>query len=437
MEQDCVILTTFFMNIKKVGIIGLGYIGLPTMVAIAKTKKYRVVGFDVDKKKIATIEKHQSPIEDSDVVSFIKTNVLEVSTNDSILKGCDVFIICVPTPVHHDFVPDYSYIISAIEIVAKYITKGSHVVLESTVNPGTCKEILLPILKKNTKLILGKDYNLCHCPERINPGDTKWTIYNINRNIGSIHKKSNKEIAKFYQSFITQATINEVSSLEIAEASKIIENTFRDINIAYVNELAKSFDAMHIDLIETIQAASNKPFGFLPHYPGCGVGGHCIGVDPYYLIKQAAKNGFDHKFLKLAREINNSMPTYTIEKLIAGLNNLGLPVKGTRVTLLGLTFKPNVSDIRESPAIIIQNELLKLGAKVKTYDPFVKGTEKTLLHAVKQTDAIVLATAHKQFIEELPELLYKTKVRLIVDGRNCLNKTKIKKKGILYIGIGR
>lgn len=425
------------MSKIKVAIIGLGYVGLPTFVAIEKTNLYNVVGYDVDEKKIALIKKHISPIEDLDVKEYLKINLLSVSTQKKILQNSKIFIICVPTPVHQDYMPDYSYIISAIKTIAPFITKGSHVVLESTVNPGTCREIIAPLLKNICKLHLGKDYNLSHCPERINPGDQKWSIYNINRNIGSINKTKNKEIAAFYQSFVTRAKINTVSSLEVAEATKIVENTFRDINIAYVNELAKSFDAMGIDLHETLKAANNKPFGFLAHYPGCGVGGHCIAVDPYYLIRQASKSGFDHKFLKLARDINNSMPSYTVEKLILGLNQLQLPIKGTRITLLGLTFKPNVSDIRESPSLKIKEELIRLGAKLTIYDPFVKSSCASLQAAVKNAQAIVIATAHDEFVQDLPTLFKKSKVKLVIDGRNCLNKEMLVKYKILYKGIGR
>jgi UDP-N-acetyl-D-glucosamine dehydrogenase len=422
--------------IKKVAILGLGYIGLPTLVAIAKTKKYDVIGYDVDEKKIKKIKKGISPIEDKTVERFITKNKINVSTNSSTLKATDVFIICVPTPVHNDYVPNYTYIIYAIEKILPYLKKNCHIVLESTVNPGTCKEIILPILEKNKKLKVGIDYNLSHCPERINPGDKKWNIYNINRNIGSITIEFNKNIAKFYRSFITKAKIYEVSSLEIAEASKIVENTFRDINIAYVNELAKSFDAMGIDLHETLQAASNKPFAFMAHWPGCGVGGHCIGVDPYYLIKKAANSGFDHKFLKLARDINNSMTKYTVDKLILGLNELQLPIKGTPITLLGLTFKPNVSDTRESPSWEIKKELEKLGADLTIYDPYVETECKTLKQSIQRATAIVIATAHREFIEKLPSLIPKSNIKLILDGRNCLDKSNLG-KNIIYRGIGR
>lgn len=421
---------------KKVAIIGLGYVGLPTMVAINKCGKYKVVGFDIDKNKIGKIKKGKDPISDEFVSTYLKDKKLEVSTNEKILKNSDIFIICVPTPVFDDYTPNYGPVKSATKLVGKYLNKNSQVVLESTVNPGTCEEILLPILEKESGLKANKDFNIAHCPERINPGDKKWNIYNIPRNIGSISKKWNKKIADFYRNFIN-AQINEVSNLKIAEATKIIENTFRDINIAYVNELAQSFDAIGIDLVETLESASNKPFAFMPHWPGCGVGGHCIAVDPYYLIRRAGQNGFNHRFLKAAREVNNSMPEYTVNKLIMGLNQVGKSVKGTKIVLLGLSYKANVADTRESPALKIKDKLIKLGADLTIYDPYINGKIKNLEEALRDQVAIVLATSHREFIEKIPELLKKTKVKVIIDGKNCLDKKIIKRLGIIYGGIGR
>ncbi len=430
------ILVAMDSRIKKVSIIGLGYIGLPTYVALSKTKKYDVVGYDTDPTKIKSLSKRLSPVGDKDVQEYISKHSLKVSTQKNILRNSWVFIICVPTPIYDDYTPNYQFIENAIKTIAPYITRNCHVVLESTVNPGTCRELIMPLLKKYSRLKVGKDYNLAHCPERINPGDSTWNIYNIPRNIASVTKKFSKEIADFYKSFV-RAGVVEVSSLEVAEATKVVENTFRDINIAYVNELAKSFDAIGIDLYETLQAASSKPFSFLAHWPGCGVGGHCIAVDPYYLIDRAAKSGFTHSFLKLAREINNSMPQYTVDKLIQGLNDLRLPVRGTQILLLGLAYKPNLADTRESPGQKIRELLLKLGAKVKVFDPFVKTDYRSLKEAVKKSTVILIATAHQQFVEELPKLLPKTNVKIIVDGRNCLDKNLIESYKILYKGIGR
>lgn len=425
------------MKQSKVSILGLGYVGLPTLVAIARSQKYDVVGFDIDRNRIAKIQKRQSPIDDPTVQSYLTEQPVTVSFDKHVLKGSNVFIITVPTPIHNDFSPDYSYVLSAVETCIPFLTKDCHIVLESTVNPGTCKELIIPLLLEKSQLRVGRDYNLAHCPERINPGDAHWTIYNINRNIGSITKQRNNEIAAFYQSFLTDATINQVSSIEIAEATKIVENTFRDINIAFVNELAKSFDAMHINLKETLSAAANKPFGFMPHWPGCGVGGHCIAVDPYYLIRQAQKSGFDHKFVKLAREINTSMPLYTIERLVSGLNQISLPVKGTTVAVLGLAFKPNIQDTRESPSWELIKELNKLGARVKVYDPFVKTATPSLKAALTGTDAVIIATGHDVFVSSLPKLLRTSTVKLVIDGRNCLDKKTLQKNKIVYKGIGQ
>src|SRR3990167_11357546 len=309
--------------IKKVAVIGLGYVGLPTYVALKKTNLYDVVGYTRSQKKVDNINRGVSPIDDADVEEYLKNHKVKVTNKQKDLKGADVFIICVPTPVKDDYVPDYGPVISATELIAPFIKKGSHYILESTVNPGTCEEIVLPILETLSRLRAGKDFNIAHCTERINPGDRKWNIYNIDRNVGSINHKMNREIAEFYRSFIKDAKINEVASLKVAEATKIVENAFRDINIAYVNELAQSFDAMGIDLIETLKASSNKPFAFLTHWPGAGVGGHCIAVDPYFLIRRASLSGFNHQFLKLAREINNNMPSYTVQRLVQALNQVG------------------------------------------------------------------------------------------------------------------
>ena len=423
--------------IKKVAVIGLGYVGLPTYVALKKTNLYDVVGYTRSQKKVDNINRGVSPIDDADVEEYLKNHKVKVTNKQKDLKGADVFIICVPTPVKDDYVPDYGPVISATELIAPFIKKGSHYILESTVNPGTCEEIVLPILETLSRLRAGKDFNIAHCPERINPGDRKWNIYNINRNIGSINQKFNREIAEFYRSFIKDAKINEVGSLKVAEATKIVENAFRDINIAYVNELAQSFDAMGIDLIETLKASSNKPFAFLTHWPGAGVGGHCIAVDPYYLIRRASLSGFNHQFLKLAREINNNMPSYTVRRLVQALNQVGLSVKKTKITLLGLSYKPNIGDLRESPAFEIEKLLKKLAADLTVYDPFVPGKIKSLKQAIDKAEAIVIATSHRQFIKELPKLLPKSKVKVIIDGRNCLNKKEIEKLKIIYKGIGR
>ena len=422
---------------KKVSVIGLGYVGLPLLCAIAKNKKYQPCGYDLSKEKVEMIKNRECPIDDEICEKDLKEVEIEVSTDESILKDSDYFIICVPTPVLSDYTPDYTPVIKASGVVAKYLKKGSVVILESTVNPGTCEEVVYPVILEKSKLKKG-EFVLSHCPERINPGDTKWNVYNIPRNIGTDPSEAVHDLAEFYRSFL-HGEINEVSSLKVAEATKIIENTFRDINIAYVNELAKSFDAMGIDLIETIKASSNKPFAFMPHWPGRGVGGHCIAVDPYYLINRAAKSGFNHKFLKMAREVNNGMPKYTVGRLQSALNEVEKSVKGTKVALLGLSYKENISDLRESPCLIIRDILETMGADLQVYDPYIPNMSnvKSLDEALKKSSAVVLCTGHKEFLDIHEKLDKYPNIKVVVDGMNKLNKKEIEKLGIIYRGIGR
>ncbi|MEI6462963.1 MAG: nucleotide sugar dehydrogenase [bacterium] len=423
----------------KVSVIGLGYVGLPVITSIAKTKKYNVVGFDLSEKKIEQIQTHKSPSVDEISDKYLNKNKFNISSDDLIMKDSDIFIVCVPTPVDEKYIPDYSPLVNSVKSICKYIKKGNSVIIESTINPGTCEEVVLPTILSNSKLNSIEDFTLAHCPERINPGDLKWNIYNIPRNLGSSSKEGTKYLANFYRTFI-KAPINEVSSIKVAESTKIIENTFRDINIAYVNELAMSFDKMEIDLVETIKAASNKPFAFMPHWPGCGVGGHCIAVDPYYLIERAAKSGFDHKFLKTARSVNNGMPKYTVEKLYTELEKLSKKKK-FNVTVLGLSYKGNVGDLRESPALVIL-ELLKENKQISTsvFDPYVSqmSTFKNLKDSVKNADAVLVCTNHSEFKDIVPSKLFKNStVKVVIDGRNIWKKDLFKSTNIVYKGIGQ
>ncbi len=414
---------------EKVSIIGLGYVGLPLVCLIA-SKGYEVVGVDLDKKKIEKIKNGFSPVEDvsSEEIKLVKDNV---SSSFDDVRDSDIVIIAVPTPINESKLPDLSYVKGASEAVLPYLKKGQIVVLESTVNPGVCEEVVLPVLE-STGMEGGKDFDLIHCPERIDPGNKKYNVSNIPRNIGGTSVVGTKRAADFYRS-IVDAEINEMSSLKTAEATKIVENTFRDINIAYVNELAKSFDLLGLDIVEVINGAANKPFAFMPHFPGCGVGGHCIPVDPYYLIEKARDIGFNHIFLKIAREVNNSMPHYTIEKLLFSLNEIGLSVKGTKIGLLGLSYKANVGDLRESPALIIRKELEKLGANLIVYDPYIDNENVGLDYVLSNVKAVVVATNHDEFLN----IQNWRSVKIVIDGRNCLNKVDLRKQGIIYKGIGR
>ena len=423
---------------KKVAIVGLGYVGLPLLSLVAQ-KGYECVGFDIDKEKINLIKKGKPPIQDTIAKELFGNNNLRYNATDdpNDLLNNDVTVICVPTPVNDDFTPNLSPIISATEIVKKFLKKGQLIIIESTIYPGTTEEIIKPILEKS-KLIAGKDFFLAHCPERIDPGNRQWTLRNIPRVCGALSTEGLSETVGFYESFI-EAKIYPLSSVKAAEACKIIENSFRDINIAFVNELAMSFDKMGIDILEVIRGASSKPFAFIPHFPGAGVGGHCIPVDPYYLITKAANLGFDHRFLKTARKINNYMPLYTVELLEKQIKTSGRSFQNQIIGLLGIAFKKGIDDVRNSPYYVIKEKLKEKGITVISFDPNVKdlSTEKSLDELLKKSDFLVLITDHEEFLELSPEKLVENQIIGVIDGRNVLPKDELKKLGILYHGIGR
>jgi len=418
-------------------VIGLGYVGLPIAVRAAE-RGYSVSGVDLDKEKIATINEGRSPIEDATLSEELPKYPFEATTDPSAIASADIILICVPTPVDSMHYPDLRPVRGATDMIAKNMKKGALVVLESTVNPGVSEEVVVPILEE-AGFSVGKDIHLAHCPERINPGDSKWSVKNIPRVVGSTSEEGLARALDFYRS-IVDGEIRPMKSIREAEAVKIIENSFRDINIAFVNELAKSFDQLGIDVKDVIQGAATKPFAFMPHFPSCGVGGHCIPVDPYYLIERAKQSGFDHRFLKIAREINNSMPAYAVELLQDELNSLRMPLNGTGVGVLGLAYKPNIDDLRESPSEDIIRELGKHGADVLTYDPHVLrlSTTKTLEEILEKSEALVFATAHREFLDSItPELLASHGIKVFVDGQNAFDGTAMKAAGIAYKGIGR
>jgi len=404
----------------KVCVVGLGYVGFP-LLKLLTDKKFPAIGFDVDKNAV-------------EMAIRKKTNA---TTNaKEALQDSDCIIICVPTPVEENHHPDLQFVKSSAETISKYLKKRSLVILESTVAPGTTEEILLPILEKSG--LKQNDFYIAHCPERIDPGNREWNVRNIPRVVGGINQNSTKIAYEFYK-IIINAEVIKLSNVKAAEAVKIVENTFRDVNIAFVNELAKSFDLIDIDILEVIKGASSKPFGFMPHYPGCGVGGHCIAIDPYYLIEKAEESGFSHRFLKVAREINNSMPEYTVKKIIQGLNKAKKIINGSRIVILGLAYKPDVEDTRESPAFPIIEELKKWGANLTIFDPYRLDLSnvKTLKEALHKKDCLVIVTSHKEFKKINPETIKENGIKVVVDGRNILDKNKIKQLGIVYEGIGR
>lgn len=422
----------------KISVLGMGYVGFPLACAIAKKTSHNLVGYDINPNKVDLVNKNISPVDDEQAEKDIKEISFEASVDDSILADSDIYIVCVPTPVIGGYTPDLGPVRSSLETISKYLKKGQIVIIESTINPGVCDEIAIPLLEELTKMKAGVDFDVAHCPERINPGDPRWNVYNIPRNIGSTSPNATKKAAELYRE-IVDGEINEMPDLKTTEATKIIENTFRDINIAFVNELAKSFDVLGINLDVVIKAAANKPFAFMPHFPSCGVGGHCIPVDPYYLIERAKQSGFDHKFLKLAREINNSMPDYTVDQLAILLNDIAKPLNGTKVGLLGMSYKADVGDLRESPAIEVQNLLLQRGVDLSIYDPYFLdiSTEKSLDDILDKVDALVICTNHKAFVNLKIDELVDKKIKVVVDGKNCLSDDFISTDKLLYKGIGR
>ncbi len=422
---------------KTIAVVGLGYVGIP-LALLAERKSYKVIGIDINLEKVEFLNRRIAPFSDEEITKQLENSSLEATTDFNKIKDASVIIICVPTPVYENHMPNLEPVENACKNIAKFLQKGQLVILESTVNPGVSENVVIPILEKGSGLKAGEDFYVAHCPERVNPGDKNWTVENIPRVVGGLEEKSLEMAYRFYSSVIS-GQIKKMGSLKEAEAVKVVENTFRDINIAFVNELAMSFSKLGIDVVNVINGAATKPFAFMAHYPGVGVGGHCIPIDPYYLIDYAKQNGFEHDFLKLARKINSNMPKFTAERVANALNEMKMAINGAKVAVLGLAYKPNIDDCRESPAFDLIKALEKYGANVVSYDLFVlnKSTAKSLDEAVKDSVAVVIATCHDQFKNLEPEYLLKNGVKVVVDGRNCLPKEKFIEVGIVYKGIGR
>lgn len=414
-------------NINLVSVVGLGYVGLP-LALLSSKRGYQTYGVDISENRLKEISEKTVTIDDECAIELLADNKIILSRECS---PSDIFIICVPTPVNEKNEPNLEPVIQACEMISKVAIDGNLVVIESTIYPGMCEEIILPIFEKYNRKIL-----LAHCPERINPGDKYWTIENIPRVIGGIDIESCDMAIEFYKSII-KAEILPLAAIKTAEATKILENIFRDVNIALVNEMSQAFYRMGIDAPEVIAAASTKPFGFMPHWPGVGVGGHCIAVDPYYMIEKGRQAGFDHEFLKLARKINSNMPIYTTNLIQNSLNSLGRSVKGAKIGIYGLSYKPDVADSRESPSFEVIRRLQEdKFASVSFFDPQLvsKSSFSSIEEFLGWIEILVICTAHSE-IKEINYDLFKNLI-LIVDGRNCLQKNKIKEMGIMYRGIG-
>ena len=419
-------------------ILGLGYVGIPLMIRCLENGS-KVYGVDIDNNKIESLKKGVSPIKEEGVEEKLKeigSKVVFTTDIDRAIQNSETVIVCVPTPADCNHIPDLSFIETAAEQISKSLKKDQLVIIESTIYPGTTEEIIMPTLEKSG-LKAGRDFYLAYCPERIDPGNEKWNVSNLPRVVGGVDGVSLDKAVEFYKQ-ITSGSVTGLSSIKAAEATKIMENTFRDVNIAFVNEMAKSFDKAGIDINEVIRGAVSKPFGFMPHHPGCGVGGHCIPVDPYYLIEKAKEVGFDHKFLSLAREINNSMPNYAVELLEEEVEKLGERVEGVNIGVMGLAYKKDVDDIRESPALKIIEILKSKRANVLSFDPFIKEKSNVddLRELFDKVEFVILATDHSEFTNMDLGLLKENRVKVIIDGRNCLDKKKVRSLGIAYRGIG-
>lgn len=422
--------------LSSVAIVGLGYVGLP-LALLAARKGYDVLGLDIDERKAANINSRVSPFLDEAIHQHLQTTTLRADTDLSRVSDRDIVILCVPTPVAADHSPDLGPLEGATRAVAPHLKRGALLVVESTVNPGICDNIVLPILEASGR-VAGVDFHLSHCPERINPGDAAWNVETINRVAGSNTTEGLERTLAFYRSIIT-GDVRPMGSLKEAEAVKIVENTFRDINIAFVNELAMSFDKLGIDVMNVIEGASTKPFAFMPHFPSCGVGGHCIPVDPYYLIAEGKRNGFSHEFLSLARKINNHMPAFTVDVLERALSTRGETLSGERVAVLGLAYKSDIDDVRESPSYRIMEVLEERGASAVAFDPYVADESHvaSIAEALQGSRAAIIATAHAPFRALTPRDFLDRGVSVVVDGKNCLPKADFLAAGVLYKGIGR
>lgn len=425
------------MKTKTIAVVGLGYVGLP-LALIADEKGYDVIGIDTNTEKINLLLEHKNPFTDRHVSQLLPGSKATFSADCSLVEQAETIIVCVPTPIDHKQMPNLKPLTDACKCIAPYLKPGHLVVIESTINPGVCEEIVVPTLEENTNLKVGTDLYLAHCPERINPGDPKWHVGNIPRVVGASDPIALEKAFEFYTA-IVEAPIKKMGSIKEAEAVKVVENSFRDINIAFANELAMSFSKLGIDVKNVIDGAATKPFAFMAHYPSRGVGGHCIPVDPYYLIEYAKKNGFHHDFLSRARRINSQMPEFTIQQLVKALNGRKIAMNGTNIAVLGISYKPDIDDYRESPSFHLINHLKELGANVSTYDPYVPkhSTASSFEDAVKNAKAVVVATPHKEFKDLCAQRLADASVEIVVDGMNALNKESFTSRGLDYVGVGR
>jgi UDP-N-acetyl-D-glucosamine dehydrogenase len=411
----------------RVGVLGLGYVGLPLAVEFAQAG-FEVVGIDVQRSKIDAFNSGKSYVKDvpDDVFSpLIRSGKLRATSDVSVIGELDTIDICVPTPLRKTKDPDMSFVIAATEAIAEHLHPGLLVMLESTTYPGTTEELVLPKLKQSG-LRVGEDFFVCFSPERVDPGNPNFHTRNIPKVVGGITPACTELGALFYQQALE--TVVAVSSTRVAEMVKLLENTFRMINIGLVNELAIMCKRMQIDVWEVIDAAATKPFGFMPFYPGPGLGGHCIPIDPFYLSWKSKEAGMEARFIELAGHINGHMPEFVIELIQNALNEVSKPVRGSHIHILGAAYKRDIDDVRESPALDIILLLRRLGANVTFSDSYVPriSIDGAVLEAqdamlsVAAADCVVIVTDHKNI--DYNEVLERSK--LVVDTRNALKGIK-------------
>jgi len=415
-----------------VGVVGLGYVGLPLLVEFARSG-FLATGFEVDSPKADRINQGDSYIGDVDAAvlrKLVQDKRLNATVDFNGLKDCDAVIICVPTPLRKTKEPDVSYILAAAEEIQKRLHRGQLIILESTTYPGTTDEVLLPMFEE-TGLKLDVDFLLAFSPERVDPGNPQFQTHNIPKVVGGVTEDSTEVAAHLYSQIVNE--VHAVSAARVAEAAKLLENTFRAVNIGMANEMARLCYALNIDTWEVIRAAATKPFGFMAFYPGPGIGGHCIPLDPHYLSWKARQHGFDSRFIGLAEEVNSRMPEHVVQLVSDGLNDDRKPMKGSRVLLLGVAYKKDIDDVRESPALSIIDRLRAKGADVHYHDPFVASLHFEDAHTeasgepldsvpltdeeLRSSDCVVIVTNHSTIdYTRVCQLS-----SLIVDTRNALN----------------
>jgi len=419
----------------RIGVIGLGYVGLPLVIGFGRAG-FKVTGLDIDESKVKRLLKGKSYIKhipSEHIQELVDSQKLEASTDFSVVSKLDCILICVPTPLDANREPNMDYIISTARAISPYLTKGQIIILESTTYPGTTRDLLMPELEFANELKANQDFFVAYSPEREDPNNKKFSTKDIPKVIGADSKEALKIADTLYKSILNQTV--PVSDTMTAEATKLLENIFRAVNIALVNEMKIILDKMGIDVWEVIKAADTKPFGFMPFYPGPGLGGHCIPIDPFYLTWKAREYGIGTRFIELAGEINVGMPEYVIQKIIGALNNKEKSVKGSKILLLGLAYKQDVDDTRESPSYKIMALLERLGANVDFNDPHVNhishkrdypqfvGKKGVSLENLNKYDLVVILTAHKVYDFEI----IVKEANIIVDTRNACGNIESEK----------